>query len=441
MKKKIVVYIFILFSTFLYINNAYSLVYIDINAPEFKRFPIAITTLINLNDSEKFLDADLENGTQTLSKDLELTGIFEILDPVMFLEDPEKKAFKKETISFDDWTIIGSEGLVKGAYRLREDDTLEVEMRLFDTYQGQLIIGKRYIGAKDDMERIMHRFANEILLTFTGERGMFGSKISYVQDVKGYKEILVMDYDGSNPIQLTRDYSMNISPAWAPDGLKISYTSYKRGNPDLIVNDFAKREIILLSKRRGLNLGAEWSHDGSKVALTISKGNNSDIYILNSETGKIERRLTDYWGIDVSPSWSPDDSKIVFTSDRAGNPNLYIVDLDDGEPKRLTFNGKYNSSPSWSPMGDKIAYCGMTKGGSFDIFTINVDGTDAEQLTSGSKNNENPSWSPDGRQLAFASNRKGSYDIFIMNVDGANIRQLTKTKGDASAPSWSPRLE
>jgi TolB protein len=436
----ILVYIIVFLIYFFNPADSFSLVYIDINAPVLKKFPIAITKLVNLGDSENALEDD-KITNKTLIDDLKSTGIFDILDYVMFLEYPDASGIKLETIDFDDWTIIDAEGLVKGGYRIKENDVLEVEMRLFDTYQEQLIIGKKYIGTIDDMKRIMHRFANEILLKFTGERGIFGSKISYVSDVEYYKEIFIIDIDGSNNVQITRDFSIDLSPAWSPDGMKLSYTSYKHGNPDLVINDFVKREVRTLSKRKGLNLGGEWSYDGEMLALAMNDGNNSEVYIMDAEVGTVIKKLTDYWGIDVSPTWSPDGKQIAFTSDRAGNPNIYVANVRNRRAKRITFNGKYNSSPSWSPRGDKIAFCGMTSDGMFNIFTINPDGTDLTQLTSKSKNNEGPSWSPDGRQIVFASNRKGNYDVYIMNASGANIRRLTYTKGDATAPSWSPRIE
>ncbi len=433
--------IFLLFIYIFIPVDSSALVYIDINAPVLEKFPIAITPLKNLDSADSGLENRMRGAYHTLRNDLDSTGFFDVLDPVMFLEDPNKAGITISSTDFDDWTIIGAEGLVKGGYRVKNDGMLEVEMRLFDTFLKQMIIGKKYIGTKADIKRIMHRFANEILLKFTGERGIFGSKISYVQDTNGYKEIFVMDYDGNNIFQITRDFSINLSPAWSPDGLKLSYTSYKHGNPDLVINDFVKRETLRVSKRRGLNLGAEWAPDGKKAALTLSRGNNSDIYIIDAVTGEIVKRLTKYWGIDVSPTWSPDGEKIAFTSDRSGNPNIYVANIRAGEIKRITYDGKYNSSPEWSPAGDKIVFCGRTKDGKFNIFTMNTDGSDLLQLTSQAGDNEHPTWSPDSRRIAFASNRAGKYEIFVINADGTNIRRLTDAKGDSTSPSWSPRLE
>ncbi len=403
--------------------------------------PIAITELINLGVSDKGLEHKMNKKSEHLSNSLKSTGLFEILDPIMFLEDPNKAAIRLNSIDFDDWTIIGAVGLIKGGYRLKDNGMIELEMRYFDTYSKEMKIGKKYSGSKDKVTRMLNRFANEILLEFTGKRGIFGSMIAYVQVVDDYKEIFVMYYDGTAKQRVSRDFSISLSPAWSPDGEKISYTSYKYGNPDLMVSDFIQRKVYRLSKRKGLNLGAEWSPSGEKVALMLSKGNNSDIYIIDSNSGKSLERLTNYWGIDVSPTWSPDGKKLAFTSDRSGNPNIYVMDIDEKTPKRITFDAKYNSSPSWSPLGDKIAFCGQSRNGKFNIFTINKDGTGLQQLTASSRDNENPSWSPDGRYITFASNRAGNYNIYVMNSDGTGIKQLTSLKTDATAPTWSPRLE
>ena len=91
--------------------------------------------------------------------------------------------------------------------------------------------------------------------------------------------------------------------------------------------------------------------------------------------------------------------------------------------RRLTTQGSYNESASWSPKGDKIAFEARDRG-VFDIYTINVDGSGLAQCTGrqGSRNDD-PSWAADGNHIVFSSNRAGGRSqIFIMRADGHNAR-------------------
>jgi len=107
--------------------------------------------------------------------------------------------------------------------------------------------------------------------------------------------------------------------------------------------------------------------------------------------------------------------------------------------RRLTFAGSYNTSPAWSPRGDKIAYASMA-GRTFSICTINSDGSNPRQLTDAGSC-EDPTWSPDGRHIAFSSNRYGKKKIFIMLADGSGVRQVSGGEGNDTNPSWSPYID
>jgi TolB protein len=106
----------------------------------------------------------------------------------------------------------------------------------------------------------------------------------------------------------------------------------------------------------------------------------------------------------------------------------------------LSYSGSYNTSPDWSPAGDRIAYISRVSG-RFSVFSIGVDGGEPTRLTINAFDNEDPAWSPDGRFIAFSSNRAGRYHLYVMQATGENQRRLTGSGGDDTKPSWSPRLE
>ena len=332
------------------------------------------------------------------------------------------------------WMKGGYDLLVRSEYSLKGDE-LTIEFRLYDVPNRKMMTAKRYLGKKKELRRFAHSFADEILLTTTGEKGCFTSRIAFVSTLTGNKEISVMDWDGHNPLPLTRNGSININPDFAPSGREIIFTSYKRGNPDLYQRALSSTAEVPLSSRKGLNITGNWSPDGSKIALALSKDGDAEIYTI-AKDGSKPVRLTVSSSLEVYPGWSPDGKQIAFVSDRLGKPQIFIMDADGGNLRRLTTSGSYNVNPRWSPKGDKIAYS-RSQGG-FQIYSIRPDGSDDTQLTR-EGNNENPSWSPDGRFIAFSSKRNGSNGIYVMRADGSGQTKVSQGKGGHSQPAWSPR--
>jgi len=408
-------------------------IYLDINEPSTQKIKIAIPDFKDFSGAKgnpKFASA----LPAVVGNDLELSGYFLSMDKDAFLEESGGAAgFGK--IRFKDWSVIGADILLKAGYTTL-GQTLEVDARLYDVYRGRLIMGKRFLGKVGEERHLMHRVSDAIIYALTGHRGMFLSKLAYVANTTGKKEIYVSDYDGADAQMITSDNSIALFPKWSPSGDKILFNSYREGGPMLYMKDLVTGKIRRLSGRKGLNIGAAWSPDGKTIALTLSHEGNPDIYTIDL-TGKIIERITNHWAIDVSPSFSPDGKKIVFVSNRSGNPQLYVRDLVAGTDERLTFEGKYNTSPAWSPL-NKIAFSAMG-GGRVDICTIDSDGGNWRKLTEYQANNEDPCWSPDGRYLAFSSNRNGGYHLFLMNANGQNQKKITSSRGDQISPSWVSR--
>ena len=209
------------------------------------------------------------------------------------LKPPNSSRFRGGTLAGTDflpWTAAGYDLLVRSEYSIKGDD-LTVEFRLFDVLNRKMMTAKRYLGRTKDLRRFAHSFADEIMLVVTGEKGCFTTHIAYVSSQSGNKEIVIMDWDGRNQMQLTRNGSINLNPDFSPDGREIIFTSYKRGNPDLYKRALSSTAEVPLSNRKGLNITGTWSPDGSRIALTLSKDGNSEIYTI-AKDGSNPTRLT-----------------------------------------------------------------------------------------------------------------------------------------------------
>ncbi len=409
--------------------------YIDITNPFLRKVPIAIPEFKAVRATEGELQVG-RKGADFLSDALVFTGYFTMIDRGAYLSNPQAAALEGPGIQFRNWTAIGAELLVTGGV-ISSDGKLEMELRLFDTIQQNMIVGKKYVGAEQDLRKMIHRFASEILFHLTGNRGIFDSKIAFVSTGTGTKEIYICDFDGTGIAQFTAHKSISLFPAWSYDSQWIAYTSYAKGKPDLYIKNVGNKAGTVVS-RKGLNSFPAWRPGRLELAATLSFSGDQEIYLLSSN-GSLIRQLTVNEGIDVSPTFSPDGKQMAFVSRRAGNPQIYIQNIETGSVRRLTFEGNYNTQPAWSPQGDKIAYSSMG-GGELNICVMGVDGSGPLQLTYNARNNESPSWSPDGSMIVFSSTREGPSRIYVMTAFGTDQRRLLSAPGEQSSPAWSPSV-
>lgn len=319
----------------------------------------------------------------------------------------------------------------------RSGDKLTAQVRLENASGAAEAVFERYY--KQDavwLRALAHRIADDVVKAATGRDGIARTRLAFVNNQTGHKEVYVMDYDGEGVKRLTDDKSIDLLPRFSPDGRKVAYTSYKDGNPDLFLLDLETGRAAPLSDEQGLNIAGGWSPDGSKLLLTLSRGKSPNLYLKDLSAGTVER-LTSHFGADSTPTFSPDARQVAFVSDRSGNPQIYMLDLGTRQARRLT-NMNWCDAPAWSPTGEWIAFAGRAnRKDKMDVFLVDVTGGQVRQLTHGEGSNEDPTWSPDGRLLAFSSTRTGRSQIFVMDADGSAPRLAADVPGASSTPHWS----
>ncbi len=436
---KVTVLVFCLCAYLTFSSSAAAKIYIDIDAPSFQQFPIAICDLQPPTAStEKTTESGIAMADE-IKNYLSMTGIFNILNKKSFLEDKDlSMVAAAENIYFPNWAMIGADYLLRGNIT-KINNEIFVESRLYDVTRGELLFSKKYNSKNNELKKVARMVASDILFTLTGDEGEFNTKIAFVSKNKSDADICTINYDGSEIKNVTNHKSIVIGPRWSPDGRYLAFTSYRDGRPEIYVRDLRNGNDKKMASFEGLNLCGSFSPDGNKLLLTLSKDGNEEIYILEIDTMKL-KRISHNYSIDVSPTWSPDGGKIAFVSNRSGSPQIFIMDVDGNNTKRITFEGNYNTSPSWSPRGGRIAYEGLVNG-KFQIFSIDEEGNNLLQLTFDNAKNEYPSWSPSGRQIAYSSKINSKNKICIMNANGLNIRVLIERANSSLMPSWSPRFK
>lgn len=291
---------------------------------------------------------------------------------------------------------------------------------------GGIVLQKSYGG---DTRGAVHRFSDDLVETLTGHKGIATSRVAFVANRTGHKEIYLADYDGAGAIQLTHDNAISVSPHLSADGRRLTYTGYQSGYADVYLIDLASGARNRVLKFPGTNTAAAISPDGTRIACTLSKDGSPAIYITGIN-GDAPRRLTRSRGVESSPTWSPDGDEIIYSSDQTGAPQLYEVPAGGGGSGRLLNTGfGYCTEPNWSPDGRRVAF-NARSGGSFQVAVLELDAGSAHLVAD---DGQNPVWGPDSRHLLFAR----SSGLYMLDTVGNRENRIVGDLGRTSEPTWS----
>lgn len=323
---------------------------------------------------------------------------------------------------------------------------LRIEGYLYNLTDPQqpFMIGKRYTDQATPAaaREIAHEFADAIIQALGGGPGIAQSKIAFISNRSGHKEVWLMDYDGHDQHQITRLQSISYSPRLSPDGTKIAFMSFASGRPEIRIYSLLTHHYLYFPHFGGTNATPAWSPDGSHLAFSSSMhGGYMEIYTIRAN-GTHLRQLTYSHSVNMAPVWNPKTgAQLAFESDRTGLPQIYTMDSDGTNQRDITPTG-YAVSPSWSPNGEALAFSWRRNGkgenntGGYDIYIFNLADGSYTQLTHNGLRNDFPSWAPDGRHLVFASGGGRHWQLFTVLADGSDPTQLTYA-GSNTMPNWS----
>jgi TolB protein len=385
----------------------------------------------------------LRTFDDTLWNDLDNSGVVELVSKSFYpLQVPGQTA----EVNLNAWNAPPPNAAMLAFGNLAvASGKLTVQGWLYDVKNtaNPQVLGKQYSDVPtDDVARVMaHKFADEIIYRLGGGiPGIAESKIYFVSDRTGHKEVWVMDYDGSNQRQITHQGSISLSPRVSPDGSRLAFSSLTKSGWEIMMYSLDLNRMVGFARFGGTNLSPAWSADGSKIAFSSSRGGSPQIYVSDASGGNLQRMTTNK-GPDVSPVWNrKTGAQIAYVSGQTGLPQVYTMESDGTNQQRMTDQG-YAVSPAWAPNGQFLSLAwtrkyGPGEPGSSDIYLMDIASKQWVQLTHDGGRNDFPSWAPDGRHIVFQSSRTGKEEIWMMLADGTKVRQLTFT-GRNTQPNWS----
>jgi len=277
-----------------------------------------------------------------------------------------------------------------------------------------------------------------------------GRRIAYVFGNHGWRtsanvspaSIWVLDANGGEPIRVTDDTTMNVSPQWLPDSRHLLFVSNRDGPRGIYVVEVGPngpqgnpQSVLPSSDAHSISISA----DGRRLAYAdfAVKQNIWSIPIPRSAPVSIRDAVPVTTGSQVieQPALSADGAWIVFESDRRGAFDIYRMPLAGGDPQLVADISGIEFAPDLSPDGTEIAYYG--EGGTW----VSVDGGTPELIgVDGSW----PDWSPDGLTIAFqAPGPQGVFPPHIWTASRDSVgapwgEPVLLTDFGCGIPDWAP---
>jgi Tol biopolymer transport system component len=266
----------------------------------------------------------------------------------------------------------------------------------------------------------------------------------------------------------------NTKPVFSPDGDKIAFFSDRDGLTDVYLMSALDGKVLkkLVSGERSnrfeslhsFTSSLSFSPDGSMIALVAKSKGRDVLYLIDTGSGKVKRRIDVYADALSAPDWSPMGDKIVVTAVARGQSDLVLVDLETGSYKKLTNDPADQLTPRFFPDGRTIVYThypevtiptpnvfdgkrlkllremdflssdNVQKGASLDIYTMDVATAASKPLVTTKGDDTSPVVFDQGKRVLFTSNESGINNLYVVDVETGKYRRLTDVLGGIFTP-------
>lgn len=288
----------------------------------------------------------------------------------------------------------------------------------------------------ENLKRLTHNFGTIYHFTFSPDGSMIAFTARYSH---GYEHFHLINIFGEKIADFIAPPGISYSdPHFSPNGSKIIYVSTEANAPltEIFIMNIDGSNKMNLTKNDRFDVLPEFFPDGSKIIYHSDESGNRYIYAVNAD-GSNPKCLTPNRELSYFGDFSPDGRQIVFSSRINNQYDIFTMDIDGNNQKNITTSEYNEGCPQYLPDGSGIIIT-SNKDGDYEIYLVSTDGKFLAQLTDNTSYDSSPHISPDGRTIVFISDRDGNYEVYLMNLDGSGQTNLSHNPGIDKAPKFRP---
>jgi eukaryotic-like serine/threonine-protein kinase len=281
----------------------------------------------------------------------------------------------------------------------------------------------------------------------------------------GPGEVYVKLLPGGEPVQLTHDARLKLSPSFSPDNSNIAYSvvspwdtwevNVLGGEPHMLLPNSSSvtwidggKRLLFSEIKEGLHMAVVTTDEG--------RGDSRDVYVpagkrsmahhsylspdgkwvlivqMDSRAAILPCRIVPFQGTSevkavgppngtcLSGAWSP-DGKWIYVTAKTDDFHVWRQGFPDGEPEQLTFGPTSQEGIAMAPDGKSL----ITSVGSQDT-TVWLHDKDGDHQISSEGNASMPRFSSDGRSLYFlmANGQTRGEELWVKDLDSGKVERV-----------------
>ncbi|HSR67840.1 MAG TPA: CehA/McbA family metallohydrolase [Acidobacteriota bacterium] len=247
----------------------------------------------------------------------------------------------------------------------------------------------------------------------------------------------MLDLETRQARRITRGAGIDSSPVFSPDGLRIAFVRDDTTDTRILEIDPDSGQERILADSGTLDLHPAYSPDGGWLYFSSARAGSLDIWRIPLQGVEPAQRVTDGPGLEVRPQPAGDGRLVYLSKTRRGRDRLMLREPESGNERVLRNQAIASQThPALGPGGRRVV-AGWPGGDGYDLWLLDVNDTHTMiQLTHSQGLPLHPAWDARGERIYFCeADQQQVFRLKSVPVGGGQVDTVEVLEWDWGQPT------